>query len=882
MAKAHNFSRSLDADLAEMQKALSLLHMPDSVIELRILDTGRTGTVSGYFDNFERLAEAAARWSGKAPALYITLNSCNPALLARSANRLTSWAKHTTADHDIVKRHWLPLDFDPVRPAGISSTDAEHEAARERARACMDWLHRQGWPKPISADSGNGAHVVYPIDLPNDEKSAALVKRCLEALALLFSDQEVSLDLSIFNASRIWKLYGTKACKGENLPERPHRLAHLLGVPETLQAVSIDHLARLAAMLPPPRTAASHRLAAERAPFDLPRWIAEHGLHVAMHGPWGAGGRMWVLNPCPWNPDHTNRAAYIVQFADGAIAAGCHHNGCADNDWHRLREVYEPGWRDRRAGQPAQGFSPSHQRREGEEIANGTSVSFVSTSSRGFDVWPEPMELPDPLLPVESFESKLLPEDFRPWIEDIAERMQCPPDFPAVASMSALATVMGRRVGIRPKQYDDWLVVANLWAAVIGRPGLLKTPAIQEPLKILWHLELEAGRVYQQELERWKVQQIIAKEREKVDSEKIRSALKKGVDATMLAEALLTSTGSPPIRRRLLVNDSTVEKLGELLNQNPQGLLVFRDELTGFLRTMDREGHEGDRAFYLEAWNGTGRYVYDRIGRGTIEIEAACVSVLGGIQPGPLAQYLRMALEGGSGDDGFMQRFQLLVWPDISRQWRNVDRWPQSTAKQRVIEVFARLHEISVAALDAHCHEDLSGIPYCRFSPEAQELFTEWQSELEHRLRRGEEHPAFEAHLAKYRSLVPSLALLIHLADGGANPVTADALVKACAWAEYLESHARRVYSRGLSPDYVVARALAAHILKGDLPREFALRDVYRPQWTELTKPEGAAKAVEVLLDLDWLREYSEETGGRPSRRFLANPRIWEESHEVA
>src|SRR6266508_4394040 len=137
MAKAHEVSKSLDADLAEIHKALRLLHVPSSVIELRILITGRTGTVSGFFDDFERLAQAAANWSGNAPAIYITLNTCDPALLARSANRLTSRAKHTTADHDIVKRHRLPLDFDPVRPAGISSTDGEHEAALERARACM-------------------------------------------------------------------------------------------------------------------------------------------------------------------------------------------------------------------------------------------------------------------------------------------------------------------------------------------------------------------------------------------------------------------------------------------------------------------------------------------------------------------------------------------------------------------------------------------------------------------------------------------------------------------------------------------------------------------------------------------------------------------------
>jgi hypothetical protein len=315
-------------------------------------------------------------------------------------------------------------------------------------------------------------------------------------------------------------------------------------------------------------------------------------------------------------------------------------------------------------------------------VLHDPSVSFVSALSEHREDWLASLPLPAPLPAVGAFELKLLPESFRPWIEDIAERMQCPPDFPAVSSIGGLATVIGRRVGIRPKRQDDWLVVPNLWGGVIGRSGVLKTSAIQEPLRPLWRLEYDAERAYAQLLEQWKVQQLILKEQEKVASGKIREALKKGQDAEAIAQTLLAFQAAPPIRRRYIVNDSTVEKLGVLLNENPNGLLVFRDELPGLLRALDREGHEGDRAFYLEAWNGTGRFVYDRIGRGTITIEAACVSILGGIQPGPLAHYLRGALEGGVSDDGLIQRFQLLVWPDVSTAWKNVDRWPDSAAKQ--------------------------------------------------------------------------------------------------------------------------------------------------------------------------------------------------------
>jgi hypothetical protein len=151
------------------------------------------------------------------------------------------------------------------------------------------------------------------------------------------------------------------------------------------------------------------------------------------------------------------------------------------------------------------------------------------------------------------------------------------------------------------------------------------------------------------------------------------------------------------------------------------------------------------------------------------------------------------------GDDGLMQRFRLLVWPDVPRAWRNVDRWPESRAKRTAFEMFQRMHDITAASLDATCDEEHGGIPYLRFDAAAQDVFTEWRAELELRLRRDDEHPAVVAHLAKYRSLIPSLALLIQLADGGTKGIGPDAVEQACGWADYLESHARWVYGRGLA-----------------------------------------------------------------------------------
>src|SRR5207247_1842544 len=172
---------------------------------------------------------------------------------------------------DILKRRWLLIDFDPVRPTGISSTDAEHEAALKRAREVRAWLIEQGVPgnAMVLADSGNGAHLLVRIDLPNDGGSRDLVQRCLKALDLRFSDGAVGVDLTTFNAARICKLYGTLACKGDSTPERPHRVARILEVPDALMVAPRVLLEKLARMLPemPKGKSVSH--SQQSGTFDL-------------------------------------------------------------------------------------------------------------------------------------------------------------------------------------------------------------------------------------------------------------------------------------------------------------------------------------------------------------------------------------------------------------------------------------------------------------------------------------------------------------------------------------------------------------------------------------------------------------------------------------
>ncbi len=330
---------------------------PGSVAELRILNTNKK-TVSGYFDDFDKLAQAAAEWNGKV-GVYFTLNPVNPDLLARSSNHLTEWARLTTSDTDIARRRWLPVDCDPVRPTGISSTEAEHDAAIARTKEIGQWLGKQGWQRPVWADSGNGGHLLYRIDLPNDSDSTLLVQRCLEALDLRFSDDAVTVDVTNHNPARIWKLYGTTAAKGDSTADRPHRVSKVLSKPSAPETVDVALLRKLADTVPKPDPKAHPKGGAD---FDLETWLQTHNLPVARNGDWQQGSK-WLLNPCPWNGDHTDNSAYIVQFSNGAIAAGCHHNGCTGNDWPALRGLYEPDYERRR-----------DQRRDGASAAKESTA----------------------------------------------------------------------------------------------------------------------------------------------------------------------------------------------------------------------------------------------------------------------------------------------------------------------------------------------------------------------------------------------------------------------------------------------------------------------------------------------------------------------------
>ena len=371
-----------------------------------------------------------------------------------------------------------------------------------------------------------------------------------------------------------------------------------------------------------------------------------------------------------------------------------------------------------------------------------------------------PQPLPPELLPVEPFPMAALPDAFGPWVRDVAERMHCPPDFVAVPLLVAARFAGGaacrhptaaahrldrarQPVGAdrRPTRHHE---IARHVAGpgADGSPGGPRSRGIQRPgraasgrgdgREVAYRGEREGGAGGAQE------------ERRR------RRGGAAGVPRTQR---------DAPTRSRYVVNDLTYEKLGEILSANPDGVLSVRDEMRGLFLSLAREESAPARAFYLQAWSG-GSYTFDRIGRGTVTVDDARLSIIGGIQPGPLSELVQQARRGAA-DDGMIERF-LIAWPDAPGEWREVDRWPDTEGKRRAWEAFERLDTLTAGALGAEretdIHGDPRGLPFVRFDDDAREAFGEWRTEFEHTIRSAEGE-GLEGALSKFRHHVPALAL---------------------------------------------------------------------------------------------------------------------------
>jgi hypothetical protein len=327
----------------------------------------------------------------------------------------------------------------------------------------------------------------------------------------------------------------------------------------------------------------------------------------------------------------------------------------------------------------------------------------------------------------------------------------------------------------------------------------------------------------------------------------------------------------PPARKRFKVNDATAPKLHEISADNPRGILTWRDELIGLFSHLEKPENSNDKSMYLEGWTGTKPYDQDRIQRGSKNAARLCWAIFGGITPSKLEIYLNKIIHGID-NDGFVQRFQMLIYPD-KNTGELIDRAPDESAKNRVFYILKRISELPV----------LEEIPYLRFNGESQLIFDEWYRDLRKTKLLAQEHPIMIEHLAKYAKLMPSLSLIFHIVhtiDGNTDEeissICQECTIRAATWCDFLEFHARRVYGTILAPQKAALK-LSEKIKEGLLLDGFTIRDVRDNGWSMLTVTESIEGACALLIKKHWLGRKNclpGQQGGRPTVRYLINPKL--------
>ena len=329
-------------DVSEIYKWWHIFKRDNELVEIRFL--GNNKTASGYYKNIENLIRDVERLDAEGKfQIYFTLNCIEESCYGREQCEKVVWKpKNTTTDNDIKGRYWILIDLDPKRPSGTSSSNEEYEKAHYKAVDVYRYLMDMGFYEPVVCSSGNGWHLLLPCKIGISSETNEVVNKFLKVLSMLFSDESIDIDVKVGNPARICKLYGTMAKKGTNIPERPHRMARIVKTPTEIKPNNIEYFKKIAELFPEKeQPSVNNNWKPQDSNFDLDEFIAKHNIPVTKKVE-VADGTRYYLEHCLFNPDHKGKDAILFKHNNGAVAYYCYHNSCQNNDWRKVREMYEP------------------------------------------------------------------------------------------------------------------------------------------------------------------------------------------------------------------------------------------------------------------------------------------------------------------------------------------------------------------------------------------------------------------------------------------------------------------------------------------------------------------------------------------------------------
>jgi hypothetical protein len=767
----------------------------------------------GYFDNGESVVEEL-KYIKYAEGIYFVMNPVKQELLGRSYNKLSESARgFSTSDPDVIKREWMLVDIDPNRSSKISSTDDQHEYTKKKAIEVAKYMIQQGFQAPLFANSGNGHHLLFKVDLPAADDG--LVKSALVALGEKFNDEKIKIDTSVDSPGNLCKLYGTKATKGDEVPEMKmfHRLS-TISVPEKLYTTSIDTITKLAGSGAVSKSTSNQRQVSEQATsgndekkiyknnvesgFDLTSWLDNNNVSYKDNGR-RDDYLIYELDACPFHNDHS---AFVYSFDSGSCGFNCYHNRCVDKTWKDFKGKVD-------------GLLPA----QSGQIQIEEWTDRKPSQTENLDPWDNtPVKLYH--VKAKKLTREMVPSLVYDFSKDVAGKINTHIEFVANSMLIVAATCIGRKFNI--KTTDTFEIFCNNYGLLIGDSSYNKSKPMKVAMEPLRKLDLAEHQIYKENIKLYQedldnlnnlkdqIETNIKKESNKKLDLAVENIFSPGPSVLSVLECDLREVDEKldklkePAQKFHYFDDTSESALINAMNDNPNGLLFFLDEASELFESFNQKYNEKLKSLLLKAWEGDSEKRPMRGGIGAkksdqkrVFIPAMVISILASVQPEIYAKFLEKRVNITS---GFAPRVQMVVWPDRSNEpyVQNKNKFDKVLQKQ-YFEVIEKLYKYPEYI------EDGMVIPRSvRFTPAAQVKWDKWHVRLNNWIKDNDLSSVERSHFKKYDYLMPSLCLIFHLFENAIKHVDdrmpeigPDTVDMAIRMVEFYASHAVKMF--GLS-----------------------------------------------------------------------------------
>lgn len=818
------------------------------------------GTVSGYFDSPVEFAKAALTLDElqKANGIYFVLNPVDPALIARANNRLIV-PKSTTADEQVICHRWILIDIDPKSPAGISSTDKEVTLAKDRLNKIITFLQKEGFPEPVKCFSGNGVHALYRLsDLPNSQETTELKAQALQALHHKFGGNGVIVDQKVFNPSRITKLYGTWARKGDSIPDRPHRQSSIEHIPEPLQAVSLEQLKWLASLAPKddapvsaqPRMQSDNNLGR----MDVQAYLNHYSIEVSKVKQ-ESGRVIYGLKHCVFNPEHTNNESAINQMSDGKLLYQCFHNSCQGKTWHDARQVIS-------------GDDSLAQFYYGYNSEKASTYDPVRFTNKDQGRWEKPVSLKETTAP--ELKSDLLPGILGKITKAVSIATETPLELAAGLILPVLGTACQDKFVVQIK--PGYTEPVNIWVIVALDPANRKSSVLMKMTKPLSDWESRKRKEFEPIIKKaksmWQNQQARLKSlRGKYGKAKPDEL--KDIEAEILEiENYLVEVPNQP---QVWSQDVTTERLGSLMAEHDEKMSILSAE-GGIFDIIGGRYSNGiaNLDLYLQSHSSDPVKV-DRGSREPVYLERPALSF--GLSPQP--EVLRgLADKSGFRGKGLLARFlYLLPRTNLGHRQLESEPLPADIEKEYCALVYSLL-DIEQAE-----NERREKSPYIlKPSREAYQEWLEFARVVEKDLREGGRFEYVTDWAGKLPGAAARIAGLLHCAENPYQPwaerISLETMDRSLELTSIFSSHALIAFGMmGADKTLEQARKIWRWVERNRY-HTFSKRDCFNALQGTFHKVVNMDEALKVLQERNYIQGIQQKTGGRPSINCNVNPKL--------